>query len=216
MIPIYLRVKVKPHYSSIYHVYTIQGRESEYGMYIERKVSGCNLHNLFFDKDDLKWTLRISIHKRNRKKERQHYTLDNQKQVILQYKINLTKLTIDIEWWSFQHCQVQQLSLCVLLKEKRIIWTTIFVISLLTGYYGQFTIHVEGVLHFKWPGFWQISSKPGVIDTQNYPIEARVLRHKIGACLYGSHFAWNFHVFLNKEETFKIFHFARCKQIHGI
>ncbi len=52
-------------------------------------------------------------------------------------------------------------------------------------------------------------------DTLNSPIEARMLRRKIGVCLYWSHFAVNFHVLLNKEETFKIFHFVRFKQLQG-
>ncbi len=52
-------------------------------------------------------------------------------------------------------------------------------------------------------------------NTLNSPIEARALRCKIGACLYSSHFARNFRVLLNKEESFKIVHFVRCKQFHG-
>ncbi len=51
--------------------------------------------------------------------------------------------------------------------------------------------------------------------TLNSPIEARVLRSKIGACLYWSHFAWNFHVLLNKEETLKVFHFTWCNKLQS-
>ncbi len=84
-------------------------------------------------------------------KERDKYcTLDNQKQVILQNKSYKT-----YNWYRmvvFPALSSPTIITLCSVKRKRIIWTTIFVISLLTEYYGQFTIYVECVLHFG-PGF---------------------------------------------------------------